>query len=431
MNYNNHPKLSFVYVGIDCHKTTHTACVINAFNESLEYLTFGNDNTEFDKLLNMVEKYTTDGLKAVYGLEDTKHLGHTLAKYLLSKNQIVKHVPSTMTANERKKLPIQDKTDEMDAKCIAKVTLDELDNLEECKDDEIYWTLKQMIKLRTTLNTTNVKLKNKLHAQLLHHYPNYKDFFSGIDLISALDFWETYPSPNMIKDFTPEQLKENLKTKGNFSINKANLILEKIKGYDYTETTYQENRNILIKTMVNNIKTNNSQIEEMDKNIVELYDKLDIRLHTFKGLTKMSSAEIVAEIGDISRFSNSAKLAKYCGIAPINCSSGNHDHVKRNEYGNRKLNGYIYYLACRSVSPGRENATPTNAIFLDYYKKKINNGKTKRQAITCVMRRIINIIYNILDKNIEYKHPEELNEKCLQAFQEEKQKEQEQIVSSS
>ena len=413
MNYYNHPKLSFVYVGIDCHKTTHTACVINAFNEVLDYLTFGNKTNEFDKLIDMVDKYTTDEVKAIYGLEDTKHLGHTLASYLLSKELIVKHINSNMTAQERKKYPIQDKTDEIDAKCIAKVTLDELDNLQDCKDEEIYWTLKQMVKMKRTLSITNVKLKNKLHAQLLHHYPNYKDFFCQIDITSALDFWETYPHPSMIKDLTPEELRENFQTTGLFSLKKAQKILSKVQEYEYKETSYQESRNILIKTMVKNIKINIIQLEDIEKHIIELYDKLDIKLHTIIGLTKMTSAEIVAEIGDINRFANSAKLAKYCGIAPVNFSSGNHDHVLRNEFGNRQLNGYIYYLACRSICTGRNGDTPRNAIFLDYYRKKIKDGKTKRQALSCVMRRMINIIYNILKNNVDYEHPKELNQKCL------------------
>ena len=413
MNYNNHPKLNYVYVGIDCHKEVHTACVISPFNETLETLTFKNDYKDFEKLIDMVSKYTKDGIQAIYGLEDVKHLGHTLASYLLQKGFIVKHILSTYTAIERAKHPIIDKTDEIDARCIAKVVLDEFTNLPNIKDEEIYWTLKQFIKMKTNISRSNTKLKNKLHAQLLHHYPNYNKFFSKIDLISALDFWETYPSPNMIKDFTPKQLVENFKTKGCFSLKKATLILNAIKDYNYKETSFGQNRNALIISIVKSIKLNNSQLLELEKNIIDIYDKLNIQLHTIIGLTKTTSAEIISEIGDIKRFSNSSKLAKYCGIAPINRSSGGSDKVKRNEYGNRTLNGYIYMLACRSICTGRDGTNPYNAIFLDYYYKKIADGKTKRQALTCVMRRIVNIIYKMLNENIPYTHPQDINTKCL------------------
>ena len=43
MNYNNHRKLKFIYVGIDCHKLTHTACIINCFYEKLDTYTFKNN----------------------------------------------------------------------------------------------------------------------------------------------------------------------------------------------------------------------------------------------------------------------------------------------------------------------------------------------------------------------------------------------------
>lgn len=108
----------------------------------------------------------------------------------------------------------------------------------------------------------------------------------------------------------------------------------------------------------------------MEKQIINLYDKLDIKLQTFIGLTKTSSAEIESEIGNIKGFKNSAKLARYCGIAPINFSSGNHEKTVRNEYGNRHLNWYIYYLACRAICTGKGKQSPHNPVFFDYYYKK-------------------------------------------------------------
>ena len=48
-------------------------------------------------------------------------------------------------------------------------------------------------------------------------------------------------------------------------------------------------------------------------------------------------------------------------------------------------------------------------------------GKTKRQALTCVMRRIINIIFNILSKGVPYEHPNDLNTKCLNHINQKKE----------
>ena len=60
-----------------------------------------------------------------------------------------------------KKFPTISKTDEIDALCIAKVTLDNLYDLPEARNEDIYWTLKQIVKMKSALVIDNVKAKNK------------------------------------------------------------------------------------------------------------------------------------------------------------------------------------------------------------------------------------------------------------------------------
>lgn len=418
MNYNNHPKMQHIYVGIDCHKLTHTAAVINPFNEKLDVITFNNTPEDFKKLLDTVNQYVEEGITAVFGLEDIKHLGHALATYLLKNNCEVYHVYSSLTYIERKKFPIISKTDEIDALCIAKVTLDNLGNLPIARNEEIYWTLKQIVKMKSSLIIDNVKAKNKLHAQLLHHYPNYKEFFFHFDCTTALELWEQYPSPNLLRQLSIEELHTFLHkySKGALKKDRAEKIHNLINDNIYEEIDYQEERNMLIVMLVKQIKNNIAQIEEIEKNMLYLYDKLDLKLHTMNCLTKMTSAEIVAEIGNINRFSNSDKLARYAGIAPISFSSGNHDKNIRNEYGNRRLNSRIFNLAIRSIAAGKDRDRPNNAIFIEYYHRKIAEGKNKQQALTCVMRRLINIIYRMLKNNSEFYMPKELEEKCKNIY---------------
>jgi len=427
--YDNHPKMRNLYVGVDCHKHTHTAAIINCFNEKLDILTFKNTQEDFNKLMDMVNSHATNGLTPIYGLEDTKHLGYKLATFLLNKNCEVKNVLSTLTYNERKKNPIISKDDEIDALCIAKVLLDNLDTLTTAQNDEIYWTLKQVVKMKRAITKDSVIAKNKLHAQLLHHYPNYKEFFSYFDCQTALELWEQYPSPDLLIKLSLEELQKFIwkASKGKVYQEQIQRIYNLVRIEDYEEVSYQEERNILITTLVRQIKTNKERITEIEKNIVSLYDKLDFKLHTVKGLSKTASAEILSEIGNINRFPTSDKLARYAGIAPINFSSGNSNKNIRNEFGNRQLNFYIHCLAVRSISPGKTRTSPQNAIFIEYYHRKISQGKNKQQSLTCVMRRLVNIIYKMLKNNTEFIMPPELTEKCkniyLEKMKQEKDKE--------
>lgn len=428
MNYNSHPKMKYLYIGVDCHKYVHVATLINCFNEKIVTITFNNDKKGYEHLLKTVEEYKQN-LIPIYGLEDVKHLGYGLASYLLSKDCIVKHVNSNLTANERKKHPIITKNDELDSEYVAKSLLDELDNLPNVQSDEIYWTLKQLVKMRRAIVRNSVEIKNKLHAQLMHHYPNYNQIFTSIDGKTALNLWETYPSPKQILDEGINALIENLKTWSNkkMGIKKANQILELISQYDYSCQEYQEERNLIIKMLVKQIKDNNDRLEEIDKQIIEIYDKIGCKLHTYPCIDKVTGACLLSEIGNINRFTNSGKLAKYAGISPIEKSSGGKDKEKKNKYGNRELNSMFYNLACRSISPGRNRNTPFNSIFIEYYQKKINEGKTKHQALICVMRRTCNIIYGILKNDIEYQRPKQLEEDCMNAFRERKKQEEEKL----
>ena len=54
-------KEDYVYVGIDLHKETHTAVVIDCYNNKLGEITFLNRPADFPKLVTKVKKCNTDG----------------------------------------------------------------------------------------------------------------------------------------------------------------------------------------------------------------------------------------------------------------------------------------------------------------------------------------------------------------------------------
>lgn len=149
----------------------------------LVFFYYASNKKGFEYLIKTVKKYKEELI--TYEVKDTKHLGYKLASYLLSRNQIVKNVNSNLTYIECKKNPIIIKNDEFDSQCITKVLLDELDILPNAESDEIYWTLKQLVKMRKVIVINNVEVKNKLRSQLTHHYPNYNQIFTNIDCTTA------------------------------------------------------------------------------------------------------------------------------------------------------------------------------------------------------------------------------------------------------
>ena len=46
-----------------------------------------------------------------------------------------------------------------------------------------------------------------------------------------------------------------------------------------------------------------------------------------------------------------------------------------------------------------------NHFFYEYYHRKLSEGKTKRQALKCLQRRLVNIIWAMLTHGEEYVNP--------------------------
>ena len=204
-----------------------------------------------------------------------------------------------------------------------------------------------------------------------------------------------------------EELAEFLheSSSGFFGAEKAAQILTLVVKDGATQTEYQEVRDLMVTTCVKEIKHNIQEIRKIETVIKRLMNELDYKLETMIGVDLVTAAGFVSEIGDIDRFPSPDKFAKYAGIAPIDYSSGDTERLLKCSQGNRKLYQLFHDLAARSVNQGRNKDKPVNDIFYNYYQKKLTQGKTKHQAIVCVMRRLVNIIYGMMKNKAEYVHP--------------------------
>jgi len=134
-------------------------------------------------------------------------------------------------------------------------------------------------------------------------------------------------------------------------------------------------------------------------------DSFKCTLPSMAGIDVVTACQMMSCIGDVKRFATPAKLARYAGIAPVTHASGQKDTQFSNRRGNRELNSLFYGLAVRVTSPIGANRKLVNVFFYDYYHRKISEGKTKRQALKCVQRRLVNIVWTMLTNSEEYVNP--------------------------
>ena len=250
-----HRKEKYIYVGVDLHKRSHTAVVINCWNEKLDTIHFENKPSAFPSFIQKVNKHIEPGITPVFGLEDVGGYGRSLAVYLVEHHFQVKEVNSALSNWKRKSYAMTEKHDSWDAENIAKILLDELDRLPDAHPQDDYWILKQLVMRRYSLRDTLVMLKNQLHTQLSYSYPSYHTFFSEIDGKTALAFWHTYPSPYLLEGVSLETLTAFLRENSHnvCSTKKAAKILDRVQADGNTKRNGQEYRDFLIRSYVNQI----------------------------------------------------------------------------------------------------------------------------------------------------------------------------------
>lgn len=402
-----HPKMKYVYVGIDSHKDTHCAVVLNCFFEKLGEITFNNIPSEFENFLKEVQKFKLKGTSLAFGLEDISAYGRALTVFLTGKKLKVKHVNAALVASERKSSNVLHKTDSFDAECAARVLLNRFDTLPNADPQDKFWVLTNLVTRRRSIIKMNTALKNHLQSYILSHYPSYHKFFVHIDCKTSLLFFEKYPSPSKLEGTTVEELAELLEENSNkrLRLEKAKQILECVRKDGDTRTQYQEARDLAIKSTISQINGNFKELEAIDGILEDFLDNFDYKLQSMRGIDTVTAANLIAEIGDISRFPTPAKLAKYSGVAPVTYASGKTDVQYSNERGNRVLNSIFFRLAVAVTMTAGPTKKIINPIFYDYYQKKISEGKTKRQALKCVERRLVNIIWDMMTHKREYINP--------------------------
>lgn len=237
--------------------------------------------------------------------------------------------------------------------------------------------------------------------------PSYKKFFSDIGRPTALYFWEQYPSPSHLKGKTVEDLREELVpvSHNRCSTKTCQNILDNVKGDKALQNDYQESRDMIIRSVVRDLRHYEEQLQELDMEIEKLYNRMGCTLTTIPGVNIITAAKLVSLIGDVRRFPTASKLAQFAAIAPLKLSSANSETTKKRKEGNRRLQSTIYFLAVQMVQISSKGV-PRNPAFRAYYERRLAEGKPTKQILICISKRLIYIIYGMLKSQTEYRMPE-------------------------
>jgi transposase len=399
------PLNTLAFVGVDTHKDEHSACMTDCFRQILGTLTVPNRPDRFEPFIEHIEQIATaKQLTPVFGLEDVRGLGQHLARSLMDHGYLLKEVNPIQTDRKRRHRAHPDKSDPEDALAIAKVLIDDFDQLPTIdRFDELFLSIQQLSGRRDSLVKEQTRIRNQLHMLLHREYPYYQEMFKDICSKAALAFWDRFPNPALLKGTGVKRLANYLRANSHNTVStqKAVTIL-KLVDKELPASAQQAVHALLIRGLVQHWRFICEQMKTIEEHLKPLIQQTGQKLNTLTGVDTVIEAKLIAHIGDVNRFAYSDKLAKCAGIAPKQKSSGKKLRFNKSNKGRRQLNSAIYQIALCQIACDR-SGNPKNPKARAYFLKKIAEGKTKKEALTCLQRRLCDIIYSMMKNKSEYR----------------------------
>ncbi len=382
------------YVGIDVSKYKHDAVVIDGNGELVrKQFTFANDRSGFNELLSAINGLDPLQEKRI-GFESTGHYQENLEIFLDGAGLHFMELNALLVHNFKKAGTLRGtKTDKADALTIARYLMSA-----EFKPypRKAYYIreLESLTKRRFDLVKQRTLHLEKMTDLLDRCFPEFKPFFGeNLKSATALFILREYGSPAKIaamNQLSYEKLRKA--SRGRLS---AARFAELKRLAKVTVRTWTEIDGWELGSLIAVYDCIQRQIDDAEARIASALEKLDSKIPAITGIGPASAATIIAEIGDISRFSSPSKLLAFAGLDPRIYQSGTMEAKGRmNKKGSASLRRVLMNAA--------ESLLCSSTVFYDYYRKKRDEGKPHRVALSHCARKLVRVIYKVEAEGIDF-----------------------------
>ena len=145
----------------------------------------------------------------------------------------------------------------------------------------------------------------------------------------------------------------------------------------------------LARQLVDDLRRLDQQMRDTRKRLAVAATALRTTTTEVFGVGPVVAAVVIGEAGDVTRFASRDRFAACNGTAPIEVSSGPRKIYRLSRRGNRRINHAIHMAAVTQIrhlhSEGRA-----------YYDRKIAEGKTRKEALRALKRRISDTLFACL-----------------------------------
>jgi transposase len=331
-----------VFIGVDPHKLSATIEVVDGRERVLATGRFGTDKAGYAAMRKHVSSYPD----RVWAVEGSNGAGRPLAQRLLADGEHVVDVPAKLSARAR----LLDtghnrKTDAHDAHAVAVVAV-RTKTLRVLSYDAELEVLRMLVDRRDELSKAKVQAVNRLHR--------------------------------LLSELVPGQSKKDI------TALQAKAILASVRPRDSVGKT----RKRLALEQLAEMIVMEKKIKASSKELKTLVIARGSHLMDLTGVGPVVAARILADVGDVARFTDRNRFASWTGTAPLDASSGEQNRHRLSRAGNRRMNHMIHIAAISQIRLDTDGRV--------YYRRKRAEGKKPLEAIRCLKRRISDAIYRQL-----------------------------------
>lgn len=334
--------------------------------------------SEFNLLKEKIDNFNLNDLTIFMESTSTYHL--PIQRFFTKNNYNVQVINPILGKNNTRNLR-KTKTDIEDCYNLADLFFKNTVKIHTKNMNDIYSSMIELSRQEKHLTESLVRSKNRFKQIIANAFPEYIKCFTANDIFgkTSLNFIKEFPHADIIKEKRIDALANNLykSSKNGCSYNKCLSKAKKIKelannSYPGIDVDSYEVNNLI--NIVDVISYNGSKLNDVKQDIVKLARQTPYFniINSIYGIGETSTAQIIAELGDINRFENIKQLNAFCGLDPTIIQSGKsiNYHGPISKRGNRNARK-ILFITCCSIIRASVLHNMDNEILLYYRKNKL------------------------------------------------------------
>jgi transposase len=344
----------------------------------------------------------------IIGFEATGNYHRPLAYYLQQEGFDLKLVSSVAAARTREAMYNSwDKNDPKDAQVILHMLKT---GLTQTYHDPLLHGINDIQELSKTHYQVSLRKTRIQHSIMTHFLPLYFPEVQKYYCTSRAQWFSSlllrFPSPSTVLKYTQKEFIEAARDVTGRKVNKAAWLT------DFYETASssiglpvdEKSEAIMMFRLVLQEHQHLCRLRQSIEERAKLYlkDNTDYnRLQTIPGIGPVIALTILAEAGDLRRFSHYKKFLKYCGLNLSTQQSGSFRGTsKLSKYGNARLRS-AFWLAGTVAIRMRENTFRKK--YENYIKTDPNNSDLKRKAYTAISAKMARVAYALIKTEKDYR----------------------------